>query len=459
MVLKMLSVTEHRTLCLVNQNIRAIAEPFLYSKIQWTWQKDRPDSPPPIMQLLRTLLSRPQLAGYITNVRLDGYTYRIDRTGFRWTIPQIPIPNDELDKPIAFIQRMGLPYSKRWIQELRDGTIDALVALLLAQLSNLRYLYLSGDFTRRTVLIGMVLQSAICEDYGLPNFGRLQDVSFLVPQGRDEAWDRKIKNTADVLPFFYLPNVQRMSASIQNPDEFRWSISRLPDPAKLVSLHLTHVREGYLRELLAVTKKLRTLRWEWYFDYGVEDQFTTPIIDLPQIAAALSTVRDTLTDLTIFADCDCDPCGGDAFRPAVKTEGSLHSMINFEMLRNLQIPWAFLVGFVQDMTKRLPDVIPKNIEFLIITDDLALQNDDDKQPHWPLWDWQDYAIVDLIQSWLENLEACTPRLRGITLLLSWIDTDMNEWSPSMRDRLRELGARTGVPLEIIELDSWKTHYR
>ncbi|EAU35555.1 predicted protein [Aspergillus terreus NIH2624] len=234
MVLKMLSVTEHRTLCLVNQDIRAIAEPFLYSKIQWTWQKDRPDSPPPITQLLRTLLSRPQLAGYITNVRLDGYTYRIDRTGFRWTIPQIPIPNDELDKPIAFIQRMGLPYT-------------------------------------------------ICEDYGLPNFGRLQDVSFLVPQGRDEAWDRKIKNTADVLPFFYLPNVQRMSASIQNPDEFRWSISRLPDPAKLVSLHLTHVREGYLRELLAVTKKLRTLRWEWYFDYGVEDQFTTPIIDLPRL--------------------------------------------------------------------------------------------------------------------------------------------------------------------------------
>jgi hypothetical protein len=118
---------------------------------------------------------------------LGGYTYRIDRTGFRWTIPQIPIPNDELDKPIAFIQRMGLPYSKRWIQELRDGTIDALVALLLAQLSILRYLYLSGDFTRRTVLIGMVLQSAICENYGLPDFGRLQDVSFLVPQGRDEA--------------------------------------------------------------------------------------------------------------------------------------------------------------------------------------------------------------------------------------------------------------------------------
>jgi hypothetical protein len=65
---------------------------------------------------------------------------------------------------------MGLPYSKRWIQELRDGILDALVALLLAQLSNLRYLYLSGDLTRRTELIGMVLQSAICEDYGLPDF-------------------------------------------------------------------------------------------------------------------------------------------------------------------------------------------------------------------------------------------------------------------------------------------------
>jgi hypothetical protein len=34
MVLKMLSVTEHRMLRLVNQDIRAIAESFLYSKIQ-----------------------------------------------------------------------------------------------------------------------------------------------------------------------------------------------------------------------------------------------------------------------------------------------------------------------------------------------------------------------------------------------------------------------------------------
>ncbi|KAL6228839.1 hypothetical protein BDW75DRAFT_235618 [Aspergillus navahoensis] len=459
MVLKMLSATEHRTLCLVNQDIRQ--HPFIYSKIQWTWQKDRPDSPPPIPQLLRILLSRPQLAGYITDVRLDGYTYRISRKGFRWTIPSIPIPNDELDKPIEFIRQTEVPYSNRWIQELRDGTIDAIVALLLAQLNNLKYLYLSGDFTRRTALIGMVLQSAICEpiDNGLPDFRRLQDVSFLVPQGRDEAWDQKTKNTADVLPLFYLPNVQRMSASIQNPDEFRWTTARLPNPTKLISLDLTHVREGYLGELLSVTKNLRSLRWEWYFDYGVEDRFTTPIVELTQIVAALSTVRDTLTDLTIFADCECDVHGGDAFRPAIKTEGSLHSLVNFDMLRSLQIPWAFLVGFVQDMTKRLPDVIPRNIEYLIITDDLALQNDDNMPPHWPQWEWKDYAIVDLLQSWLEDWGACTPHLRRITLLLSWIDTDMNEWSPGMRDRLRELGGRTGVALELIELDRWKNHYR
>lgn len=147
------SSAELHALCLVNKTCGTIAEKFLYSKIQMTWLKA--DRPPPIIQLLRTLFSRPQLAAYITTVHLDSNFY--DYWNFQFKIPNLPVSGAELDQPIAFIRGTGAPYSNLWIQELRQGSLDAFVALLLAQLSNVRYLYLANDFTRQSALVGMVL--------------------------------------------------------------------------------------------------------------------------------------------------------------------------------------------------------------------------------------------------------------------------------------------------------------
>lgn len=287
--------------------------------------------------------------------------------------------------------------------------------------------------------------------YGLPDFRHLRDVSFLKSDGEDYSRDMKVKTTQDVLPFFYLPSVQRMSASIENPDEFTWPAAHLPVPSKLTSLELTIAREAYLSELLALTQNLKTLRWHWYFDYGVIDKFTTPIVNLDWIVAVISRVRGTLTDLTLSAKCGLG--GGDQFLPGIKTLGSLQGMVGFDKLKRLQVPWPFLVGFAQDMTKRLQDVIPRNIEFLTITDDLRPQNEDGVVKALPRWEWTDDAMLGLLQSWLKDWKACTPHLRDITLLLSW--NDDNEWSPRMRDQLRELGAHAGVPLELIELDGFE----
>ena len=64
-----------------------------------------------------------------------------------------------------------------------------------------------------------------------------------------------------------------MSASIQNPDKWAWPAPYRPVPSKLKSLDLKIIREGCLGELLAVTKNLETLRWKWYYDFSVEDDF------------------------------------------------------------------------------------------------------------------------------------------------------------------------------------------
>ncbi|KAL3470728.1 hypothetical protein BJX99DRAFT_263916 [Aspergillus californicus] len=238
-----------------------------------------------------------------------------------------------------------------------------------------------------------------------------------------------------------------MSASIQNPNEWAWPVAQLPVPLKLTSLDLAIIREGCLGKVLAVTPNLDTLRWDWYFDWGVHDRFITQTIDLDKIAIELSHVRGTLTDLTINATMGI---AGDPVRPALKTEGSLHALVNFHLIKRLQVPWAFLVGFAQDRSKRLRDVIPENIEYLTITDDLAWQNDDRMEEDWPEWEWEDYVILDLLEAWLEGWKTYTPHLCGITVSLSWIDTDIEQWSSRIRDRLT--GARAGVSLELIALE-------
>lgn len=450
LVFKLLSSAELHALCLVGHKFRAIAEPLLYSKIQFIWEKrlhfSSLEAPPPITQLLRTLLSKPQLATHVKSLHLDGFAWAGHASRFK--LPKIHIPEDQLDEPIAFIRRTGVPYIDWWSQELRDGSVDALVALLLAQLSSLRYLYLGYAFTRQCALTGIVLRSAICESgtYKLGNFQRLEQLSFLHRESMDEACDRKFRNTAAILPFFYLPNLQHVSASIDNPDKWAWPAPHAPVPSKLKSLDLRTIREGCLGELLAVTKNLETLRWKWYYESHLGD-FITQTVDLDQIATELSHVRGTLTDLIITAD--CQPGYNDQFFPGLEAVGSLKGLVNFDLIKTLQIPWAFLVGFAQDETKRLQDVIPRNIVFLTITDDLALQNSDYLEEEWPLWEWKDYAILGLLESWLREWTRWTPHLSRITLLLSWIDTDTNQWSPRAREQLRDLSAQVGIPLEFI----------
>ncbi|KAL2803404.1 hypothetical protein BJX63DRAFT_437001 [Aspergillus granulosus] len=419
-----------------------MAEPFLYKEIQWYWERQNKE-PPPITQLLRTLVFRPHLAVYVRKLHMDGHVYT--RYENRHTCSEIAVPCHELDDLIAAIQRTGVPFRDTWIQELRHGSIYAVVALLLAQLPNLRCLYLNGAFTRQTTVIGMVLRSALCEPngYELPKFQHLQEVSFLMPQWEDEA--------RDALAFFYLRNIERISALIENAPQFKWPGVQPPLLSKLKALDLTHIRQKYLGKLLLVTPNLTSLRWFWYYDLGVRDDFITRTVELDQIPSALSHVRSSLTELTLKAACEAG--ANTHWYPGVKVNGSLSGIADFDMVKRFQVPLVFLVGFSRNPATRLRDVVPRNVELLIITDDLKVQNVDDVEPDCPQWEWDDCAIINSLSSWPEDAAEFTPHLRQVRLLFSDIWHDENEWPSEMRDRLREVGARVGVQVELIDLQA------
>ncbi len=65
-----LSRLDFYSLCLVCREIRALAEPYLYSNIHFSWEIE--SRPPPLPAIVRTILERPELGGHVRSLIVDG---------------------------------------------------------------------------------------------------------------------------------------------------------------------------------------------------------------------------------------------------------------------------------------------------------------------------------------------------------------------------------------------------
>lgn len=444
LVFNLVSPTELYTLCFVNRPFRTSAEPLLYSKIRWRW-KD-PESLPPIIPLLRSFIYRPELATYVRSLKLEGESLSI--SGFRRPTPLITVSDAELDSLLVFIQGLGVSYDEFWTQELRKGVLDAFVALLLVQPLKLEVLEIGPVFLQRSTLIGMVLESVIRETGkdGLPDFTHLTDVSVLSGVGWDQEREAGVQKTPDFFPLFYLPNIERVAVLIWSSSTFKWPTADLPDLSRLKSLDLRCIREAQLAVILSLTKNLEKLTWEWYYDFGLDDEFNRPIVDLDQIASALSCAPPSLTEIKILAAVGLG--GGDISEPGICIKGSLNIMADLRHVKKLKIPLAFLVGFAQDTTKRLQDVMPPNIESLTLTYDLSLQEDINESPDIPEWMWEASDIFELLQHWLEVWKSCTPCFRKVLVIGESPSGYLGDWDSSLMNQLNDLSIQTGIHLDV-----------
>jgi hypothetical protein len=365
----------------------------------------------------------------------------------RGRTPRIPVSEPELEEVLAFVAKTRVSYRETWLEELRNGTMEAFVAVLLCQPSHLTYLFLGPDFLKESQIVGLVLRSTLCEtrDCGLGlDFGHLKSVSF--ERYPNYQTYKVLRNTADVLPLFYLPSVTQISAAIENPINsitfprpatFSWPAAHPPSCPSLRSLKLTAIREPFLGQLLSVADQVQSLDWEWYYNPTFKDQVHTPIIDLAQFTTAISQLRNTLEELAISAVCDY---GGDIEYPLLRIQGSFKAIADFDKLRKFTAPLALLVGFPADKTKQIQNFLPRNLEFLTITDDLYLQDQ---------YEWEDREVLSVLESWLENFQASTPHLHGIALFLRLAE---DSWNRPIRNELQELCARVGIQLEITKLN-------
>lgn len=429
--LKPLSCGDLFAVCLTCRDLRSCAEPFLYTSINWVWLKGEI---PPVGKLLRTILHRPDLAAHIRSAVLAGTDCYMQWPHY---LPDtIAVSEVELERSIDFVRSINVTRGEEWIQGLRDRIMSAIVAVLLSQLKNLTYLDIGPNFARNTFFLGVLLKAALCVPSGsvLPTFQHLREFRYDLPNATIFR-RRTEKNTLNLLPIFYLPFVQNISASIEDPAQhgFAWPAAWEPSPSNLTSLYLGYIREGHLAQILSTTSSLRTLHWRCVHQ---EDSSAANIIDLDQIAQDLCQVRNTLQQLTITADFYLD--SQNILDPDITIRGSICAISDFPNLVNVAIPLTFLFGLAPPARHPLGHILPRNVELLTIRDDLVCT----------MYDWMDYEIIDELRTWLTDWETLTPRLRHFHLYVQ--ETD-DQWFPPMRNRLRELCAAVGVSFEVTKL--------
>ncbi|KAK2781625.1 hypothetical protein FQN52_001402 [Onygenales sp. PD_12] len=432
-----------RAICLTHRDFLILAEPLLYAHIRWTYSNSRA---PPIIRFLRSILRRPQLAGFVKSLVLNGASFekRPYHTSTLRSISKLPVIEADLDWLVERIKLIDVPYGDSWIQELRAGNINAFVALLLSQLPRLRCLHLDEIIVTQSLFLSMMLRTALCERpraSHLSSFENLQDVTAVYFRlGLDIFNYGVVMKTAGLLSLFYLPSVKHITASIHSPGIFAWPATQRPNPTQLTSLNLTLIREGQLGQILSVTKGLKKFQWHWYYHPVLEDQYVTNKMDFDRLAADLSHVRETLMELTITASTDA--ATGDIELPPLPLKGPFTAFKHLDALKHLELPLPLLMGFsiAEPRITRLAEALPKNIEYLTTTDDMCFD---------PKWDWPDTDWLEVIRTWLENWKETTPNLRGFHLLLKILD--FNDWGPEMRQNLRDVGAKAGVRIRITKL--------
>lgn len=446
LIFRYLSKADLRSVCLTHSNLRALAEIYLYSEINFGWQEGHEVRRHPITTLLRSILYRPELADHIRTISLVGASFHWSH--YKGKTPRILVPETELEEVLTFVTMTEVFYRETWLEELLNGTMEAFVAVLLCQPSHLTNLFIDTDFAKETQIIGLVLRTTLCDTRGCAlglNFRHLKSVS--IERYPNDTFDKYqvIRNIADVLPLFYIPSATQISAGIENPVNpathlpsatFSWPAAQPPTCPNLLVLKVIYMREPYLDQLLSVASQIQSLHWGWYYNPQYEDHISTPIIDLVQFFKAISHLRNTLEELTISIECTM---GRDIEPPQLTIEGSFKAIADFDKLKKFTAPLPLLLGFASDQTKQIQESLPRNLEFLTITDELYYHDQ---------YEWEDRDVVGVLEPWLENFQASNPHLRGIALFLELAE---EIWNQPIRSELEEICARVGVQIEITKL--------
>jgi hypothetical protein len=205
----------------------SVAQPMLYTSIGLRWEETRA---PPIAPLLSTLLRRSDLAAQVDELKMDGDAFWGPGPWDSRQPPKIRMAEEHLTEFTACIDAMQHPHRREWIEAPEQGTMDALIALLVSRLPNLSSTHLeSGAAKKATFSERCSLQPfaasppAVC-----PRFHDCEKQPFSLPCLATAGGCQKTQKTFSHC--FYLPGLEYLHARLDSPFYLSWPAGGVTPP-------------------------------------------------------------------------------------------------------------------------------------------------------------------------------------------------------------------------------------
>lgn len=327
---------------------------------------------PPAHLLLRTLLSRRELAFHINRLAVCYVKPDDAFIQFRsvWMQGCSEFSVDDVDRMSSHIFSVG-SVSDSWITNVLNGNVDVFIGLLILLTTNLRRLQLSLDFQKGSGFIGDALEKAAAENW----LQSLEHVEYGNDLNRTE--DIELHHAIDygqIKPLFSIPALRSLSMSLPARDISWLPRAKVPvSGLKSLVLHHCQLTPENLETILIATPSLTSLRYETWMivDEALDRAMDTwQYFDCAKLSRALGHVQESLEDLFIsvrFLLTDDVVFNEDELEDFRGSTGKLDNLLGFKRLAKLTIPTTLLSGSILSKDRSYSNLkeIPEKIAALL----------------------------------------------------------------------------------------------
>lgn len=384
MTLGFMPTRDLSALARTSRKTRILVEPSLYREIGWKSEDLTKRIHPPIDLLLRTIISRPELASFVQCLALCywepswAYTSELEPGCDSY---KLDFTSQEMEQTALLIKSLHVPAERRWLTGLRCGKVDLFLALLITQLTALRRLYLPSNYHQLDSFFGVILERAIVR--GL--FQALESLEYNDENedGRNQSEKRFVDMGLDhVLPLFSITSLKYLRIALPN-HTISWPGGHAPiSMLKTLVLNYCHAPPEHLGQLLLATCALKSLIYDAWIDLDLTRIYkpkswvnSWEVFDSSELNYALLPLKKSLEKLHIsihffskhrrFID---NPITH-KFRGVV---GKLTNLGEFTCLSNIVMPAALLSDWTPEFEKfERVDRLPRRLMELLPIDSLV----------------------------------------------------------------------------------------
>ncbi|KAF5243792.1 hypothetical protein FANTH_7986 [Fusarium anthophilum] len=396
----------------VNKHLASIAQPVLHRELDVNCPRvnfERHSAP--LVLVLRTLLSRPDLAQAVQHLRFDGYDFVERRVNQLPTTPVFHLSDDDKLKAVQFIKGLDLYQGLDWAKAFLKGQVDSLVSLLVALTPKVRSIYLGEFFSVEICYLRMLLSP---ESFGTPggsNVHKFEHLRHVIVDNHCATYHHTLFDFNNVYQdFFRLRMLESLAISGSFPENSQpFTISTKLE--HLRCLELKRIGETELGRILSIAPNLKALKYIYaYYPLKNIDSTHEQTLDMETLCSSLEGHRQKLEKLELLALDDGDVLAeeSDITCWPLTLQGPFLKMHDFSNLCTLTAPWIFIAGPSKgEHPSPLHHLIPRSVVQLALTDDLCLQL---------YWDWDPLEVWDMITDYWHDLKDTKTALATMFLV-------------------------------------------